>query len=302
MNTAHLDDEQLSASLDGEGGPADAAHLASCEACSGRRAELDSVRRAVATPGAGPAAGVADRAVGAALEAWAAERASTSPGPPPLPATADGAADRASRAVSRDAPAEVIPLRRKRVPAWALGAAAAVAALLVAVPIVTRDSGGDAEQTAGSVASDEGAPTAEAAGAGPVIDGGDLGPQADQLALGRILESALAGAAAEDRAAAAPAAEVNQAAPGDGPAPAGAAAPSAAGAAPYPSEPVCADTVRSDYDRGLGPLVYRATVTWQGTPSELLAYRLADTSTAGPDHRVFVMAVEGCRLLVVQGF
>lgn len=292
MNTAHLDDEQLSASLDGEGGLAEAAHLAGCEACGGRRAELDAVRRAVATPGPGPGAGVADRAVGAALAAWAVERAPTSPGSP-APATAgDGAATRASREVSRDARAEVVPLRRRRVPTWALGAAAAVAALLVAVPIATRDGGGDAEQTAGPVGGDEGATSAEAAAAGPVIDGGDLGPQADQLALGRILESALAGAAVEDRTGAAPAAEALQSAPTarDGP-------------ALYSSEPVCADTVRSTYDRGLGPLVYRATVTWQGTPSELLAYRLADaTAAAGPDHRVFVMAVEGCRLLVVQGF
>ncbi|MGQ0520478.1 MAG: hypothetical protein ACT4PX_04895 [Actinomycetota bacterium] len=301
MNSAHLDDEQLSASLDGEGGPAGAAHLAGCEACTRRRAELDAVRRAVAAPGPGAAAGVADRAVGAALAAWAAERASTSPGSPPLPTTGDGAATRASSAASGDTPAEVIPLRRRRVPAWALGAAAAVAALLVAVPVLTRDGGGDVEQTAGSVAGDE-ATSAEATG--PVIYGGDLGPQDDQLALGRILESALAGAGAQDRTMAAPAAEADQAAPtaGGGPAPAPSAAASTAGAVPSSSEPVCAGTVRSSYDRGLGPLVYRATVTWQGTPSELLAYRLADTAAAGPDHRVFVMAVEGCRLLVVQGF
>lgn len=305
MNTAHLDDEQLSASLDGEGGPGDDAHLAGCAACSGRRAELDAVRRALATPGPRPAVGVADRAVDAALAAWAAERASASVDPAPLTAR-QRATSRPPGQPSGGAPAEIIPLRRRRVPAWALGAAAAVAALLVAVPIVTRDDGGNAE-TAASAARDEDGTSVEARASGPVIDGGDLGSQDDQLALGRIVESALSGSAGDERALAAPAGEADSAAPAAGtgsPAPAAATAQTtSAGAALYSSEPVCADTVRASYDRGLGPLVYRAAVTWQGTPSELLVYRLADSAAAaGPDHRVFVMALEDCRLLVVQGF
>ena len=296
MNETHLDDDLLSAFLDGEAAPGAGTHLAACAGCRARLEALDSVRRSVAaSPPAAPP-GLADRAVAAALAAFTEGAADAAPvtrptsTPPPAPTAGGGRR-----------PGDVVPMRR-RVPAWALAAAAAVAALVVAVPILTRDTGEEATQSASGDARD--ATLESGAGDDAVLDGGDLGARADQLALGRILTSALGAPAPVG------AADAGRSAEG-----AGDAADTAA-AAPAPDAPgptsfqqsapadtrQCADEVRASYGRGLGPLVYRATLEWQGAPSVLLAYRLADTSGPGPDHRAFVMALDRCRLLVVQGF
>ena len=297
MNETHLDDDLLSAFLDGEAAPGAGTHLAACAGCRARLEALDSVRRSVAaSPPAAPP-GLADRAVAAALAAFteggvdaAPVTRPTSP-PPPAPTAGDGRR-----------PGDVVPMRR-RVPAWALAAAAAVAALVVAVPILTRDTGDEATQSASGAARD--ATVESDAADDAVLDGGDLGAQADQLALGRILTSAL-GAPAPVGAADAGRSTEGASDAADTPA-AAAPAPDAPGSTSFQqSAPAdtreCADEVRASYGRGLGPLVYRATLQWQGAPSVLLAYRLADTSGPGPDHRAFVMALDGCRLLVVQGF
>ncbi len=62
----------------------------------------------------------------------------------------------------------------------------------------------------------------------------------------------------------------------------------------------CAGEARANYGQGLGPLVYAATLRWQGTAAVLLAYRLEGAGPTGLDHRAFVLSREDCRLLVVQ--
>ncbi|MGH9151180.1 MAG: hypothetical protein ACRD03_01975, partial [Acidimicrobiales bacterium] len=78
-----------------------------------------------------------------------------------------------------------------------------------------------------------------------------------------------------------------------------AAARQAAGGEPAAA---CRDEVRSQVGDRLGPLVYAATLRWQGTDAVVLAYRLADPSGPGPDHLAFVMARDDCRVLASQGF
>ncbi|HEX2064938.1 MAG TPA: hypothetical protein VHE80_11015, partial [Acidimicrobiales bacterium] len=132
-----------------------------------------------------------------------------------------------------------------------------------------------------------------APGSAPVRDGGDLGEQSDARLLAEAVRAGVGGTAAA--------------------VPAGPAAPSAAseragepaadatrtGAA----DPPCAGEARALVP-GLGPLVYTATLRWQGTPAVALAFLASPSSGPGPlPHQVMVMAPqEGCRLLVVQRF
>ncbi|HET7487923.1 MAG TPA: hypothetical protein VFJ85_08340 [Acidimicrobiales bacterium] len=285
MNTSHLDDEALSASLDGEE-PDAAAHLAACATCAGRRDALDTARRAVAAPPAPAPVEAADRAVAAALGAFDAAR----------PPTASRPAREAS-VVPLAAPgrrAHAAPARRRAVPGWVLGVAAAVVAIALAVPVLTRSSDHTQASRSGAALRDEAKTASE-----PAIDGGDLGDQSDQLALGQVLTGALGGASptAADRAA--EAAPATTTAPPSAGAPSFAAtAPKAATAAPG-SVQACEPIVRQQYGKGLGALEYRASLRWQGTPAAVYAYALSDTPGK---HRAFVMALDGCQLLVVQGF
>jgi hypothetical protein len=271
MKQPHPDDELLSASLDGQAEADAATHIAGCPSCQARRAALDGVRQAVRAMPPPPGVDVTERAVAAALAAWSGEQSS----------------------------GVVVALpeqrARRRIPAWALGAAAAVAALVVAVPLVSGNSnGGDSEQTASAPAGENDNRAAADAGAA-VLDGGDLGEQSDQIALGQILQGAVAAPAPSTAAAASPEAATG----GEAPA---ADEKGLDDTTTFASSSPCAGAVRSAFGRGLGPLIYSASLHWQGTPAVVLAYRLEDISATGPDHRAFVMALDGCRLLVVQGF
>ncbi len=66
------------------------------------------------------------------------------------------------------------------------------------------------------------------------------------------------------------------------------------------SSAACAAQTRESYGQGLGPLLYTASLRWQGVPAVALAYRVAGERTSGLDHRVFVVSRAECRLLVVQ--
>jgi len=328
MTQLHLDDESLSAALDRQDATG-AAHVATCATCRARSDALCAAGRAVAAtgPDAGAPPGVADRAVAAALSAFAAERdagaVASAPGGNagrpadnvvPLRAPASGLSDSfTSRGPATGGG------RDRRVPGWLMGVAAALIAVLVAVPVITRGGGDDGQDTVASGPTDDGAEASTLAGA-PPIEGGDLGDQSDQRKLGALVTGAL-GAPAPP----APAGDQATSAAGGSPEAVDRSRPSAAsGAAPSspslgapplasPSAPgvstfdasaiaACEATVAEEYAEGLGPLVYRATLRWQGTPAVLLTYRLADTAAGGPDYRGFVMALDGCRLLVVQGF
>ena len=335
MTESHLDDESLSAAIDGQDAPA-TAHLAGCAACRARSEALDAARLAVGAPPGVLPTGLADRAVTAALAAYADERAAAESGVAAAGGTraGDGAVVVPLRRPLEGPPdsftsAGPAGRQRRRPPTWALGVAAALAAVLVAVPLLTRGADDEAATVATGTMADRAAEQA----AGVVTDGGDLGEQSDQLALGSVLTGAVgagggqfaaapaspAAGAASDAATAATdtagarASEPKALASG---APAEGAAgvsptPEARPATPSPSvlstaDPAavaaCEEAAAKDFGDRVGPLLYRATLRWQGTPAVLLAYRLADTSSKGPDHQAFVMALDDCRVLVAQGF
>lgn len=306
MTGSHLDDESLSADLDAPDAPdaGIAGHLAGCATCRARRDRLDAARRAVA---AGPVPsvppGLADRAVAAALAAYDDERART--GTSPQTAAPPGPAEDEAVVVPLHRPGRSpAHSRRRRPPAWALGAAAALAAVLVAVPLLDRDRD-DPGQSVASAPSDT-ADRSVAAEAGParsagVLDGGDLGDQSDPAVLGRVLAEAVSGEKAAALASPAPGASGAGAPAGSAVSPpVDAQAPAAdeANAAAAPCEPA----VQAEYGAGLGTLRYRATLRWNETPAVVLAYSLADPGGSGPTRRAFVMSLDGCRLLVVQVF
>ena len=284
MTQHHPDDELLSAALDGEPEPATVAHLGGCDACLARLDALDRVRRAVGTgPGATPA-DVADRALGAAAAAWAGEQAAAlvavpeperepaagGPAPtPPRPGPAGG--DGTARGDDNVVPLPRRPDRRT-FPPWALGAVAALVAVLLAVPMVLDDD------------SDTGQRTASSDGVFPAA----LREQLLRAVPGAVAQKAPAPPGADEAAdtLAAPAPE--------------AAARNAGGAGAAAT--ACRAEVRAEFGGRLGALLYAASLRWQDTDAVVLAYRLADTSAPGPDHLAVVIARDDCRLLASQGF
>lgn len=297
MTTPHLDDERLSAHLDGEGGEEAAEHLGSCRDCVDRLDSLVVASSCVAAPVTAPPDPVREAALQAARTAWAAARSESEP-------TGDAKGG------------EVVALEeRRRVPRWALPVAAAAAALLLAVPVLSSlgdDRGG--EET--SALSDDRGASADRDAETVGTDGGDLGEQSDPATLARAISGALPGAASEAALAAPAAPEGGVAAPSDdaraSDPPTVAAQGSTAATTGKPKklgERPCAGVVRSTFGQGLGPLVYTALVRWKGAgvdpslfprgePAIVLAYRLADPGAPGLDYRVMVMALEDCRLLV----
>jgi hypothetical protein len=105
-------------------------------------------------------------------------------------------------------------------------------------------------------------------GTGSSTSRADLGDQSDPSSVGAAVDAAI----------------------GDG----------ARGALPQESSATCAAQTRASYGRGLGALVYTATLRWQGVPAVALAYRVAGNQTTGLDHRVFVVSRADCQLLVAQ--
>lgn len=297
MTTPHLDDERLSAHLDGEGGEAAAEHLGSCRECTDRLDSLVLVSSCVGSSVTAPPEGVREAALQAARTAWAAAR-------------------RESEGTGDGEDGEVVALEERRhVPRWALPVAAAAAALLLAVPVLSSlgdDRGG--EET--SALSDDRGASADRDAETVGTDGGDLGEQSDPATLARAISGALPGAASEAALATPAGPEGDGAAPSDdtrsaNPQPVTAQSSAAAPEAKTRKlgERPCAGVVRTTYGQGLGPLVYTALVRWKGAgvdpalfpmgePAIVLAYRLADPGAPGLDYRVMVMALEDCRLLV----
>lgn len=163
----HLDDEALSAVLDGEARPDEAAHAEACATCSVRLAEL---RDAALLVGA--------------------------PVPPPDPARREAAI---ATALAVEQGATVIPLRRRTPPRWlgAVAAAAAVVMVVSAVALLPHRAGDDKASTA--VATTTTAATQEATAdafalAAPIetVDGGDLG-DVDHIDLRQTISAALDG-------------------------------------------------------------------------------------------------------------
>ena len=186
----HLDDELLSAVLDGEADVEQSAHADACDACRTRLGALRDASVLVATPVPAADPGRRDASIAAAL------------------AAADGDAG------------TVVPLRRRRtIPTW-LGAAAAAVVAVGAISLVANRDGDDDTGSFDTAAEDDGGGDASTADedasilalpAPVVVDGGDLGA-IDAATLQETIEGAFGtarqGAAEETGPAAdAPAAE-----------------------------------------------------------------------------------------------
>jgi len=247
----HLDDDALSAHLDGlDAGP----HLAACGEC---RARLDGLAAAAAAIGAPPAM--------------------------PTPSVIDAAVDRALDAEARG------PRRTVLV--------ALAAAVLVVLGVVSAALVGDEERPSDSdtaALSDES--TAGQDAAGDVAFAEDLGELDDQQELRDRVRTVVEPP------------PTTTTAPGSGGevkesvgAPMAATAGDSSAVRTSGKDPYCEQAVAEELDRGLGPLVYRATLRWNGTPAVAVAYRVEDAS-GELDHRLFVLASGSCELLVAQTF
>jgi hypothetical protein len=261
MRPTHLDDELLSAHLDGEA-PEAADHLAACADCRARFDALAAAARLVGTP--------------------------------PVPLHADAVDAAVARAVGGGE-------RANRRPMLAALAAAAVAVLgIVGVGVLDGGGGDDAGVTALADRDESGA--GAQAGSEAVTDGGDLGDLTEARAVADAVRAAV-----EPPAEAAGDSAV-MAAPTGGGSSSGAttvarryapALRAGSDAKAGAKDPYCEETVAITYAEGLGPLVYRATLRWEGTPAVAVAYTLAKPQ-GELDHRIYVLAVDDCRLLVAQ--
>lgn len=258
--TPHLDDELLSAHLDGEA-PEATGHLAACAEC---RARLDALRMVAHLVGVAPT----------------------------LPSTS--AID---AAVSRALADERRTTRRPVLVALAAAAVLVLGVVGVGVLDNERRSGTDT-----AALSDESGAGASGAGAA-VTDGGDLGELADAKALADTVRAAVepppttttargaAGGTQDDAAAS----ESFRAPAVGAPARLQTTSNDKAGT----KDPYCEQTVAKTYAEGLGSLVYRATLRWEGTPAVAVVYALREPR-GELDHRIYVLAVADCRLLVAQ--
>jgi hypothetical protein len=298
VNAPHLHDEQLSLLLDGEDEDGRAgAHVAACEACGARLTGLQAAKDAVAaaTVPTLPAATL-DRLIGSALSAG-----------------------------SEDVAADVVPLASRRrpmvpPPAWLVGAAAALAALVgIAGLLRAVDSGsrgnlslssddrGDEVEDAGSLES-----SGDAAGAGvgaatagppipfpPDVVGYDLADQDDPAELVGVLRARQAGTAEQFATAARSAAPAAAGASEDRDTGAGSSPPTTA---PLDRAQCVAEAERLGGAR-FTALESTATVRWKGQAAEVLVFVLAPDAAGGDVSRqAMVLARPGCALLADPRF
>lgn len=293
----HLDDEDLSALLDGEAGDERATtHLASCASCTARQEALVGARDALRGATVAPLAGdLLDRLVATALAA-PAEAVATSPSSP---------------LTTIDRP------RRRRLstppPAWLLGAVASIAVLAGLAGVLRSGGGNDDEATSlsdaalraeesGGDAFDQGAVENEAAPAvDPELVTADLGDISDAASLTAALDAPNAQAFSAGRTVAGDAtaeddAEAAQAAPTTQVAPTAGGSATAAGAAPDGARAQCRAEAEAAGGGRLGPLQATAVLRWEGRPAEVLVFALAEPAE-GFSRQALVLARPGCALL-----
>jgi hypothetical protein len=184
MNTNHLDDEALSAAIDGEAEAGALVHLATCAACRRRLEALRAAASAVSTPPPRPSPLEVDRAIAAALDA-ALEPAAGSP-------------DSSGGGRRRAAIVALFPRR----PAIAALAAAAVIVLAAGITGALRWNGSSSRSNesvslahpgAPKSFSSAGAPVGAGPGAAasgvPVLAGPDLGAQSDPAVVAGLVRA-----------------------------------------------------------------------------------------------------------------
>lgn len=281
---SHLDDESLSAVLDGEAIAAEDEHAGSCGRCSARLTELRAAASVVASFPPSPSPERREAAVAAALALQPAPSSS-----PDSPSLAKEAAATGDRLGGR---------RRRSVPGWVpLAALAAAVALFVPVVGLLVDGGDDSQQTAMSELEDDDRAGDPAAGtddsvmaAAPLewgnlgdVDGGDLAELAARIGAGAAAPAS-DGQATSDEADA----QATEAAP---PSDAARGAPSS----PASELPAACEAEARSRDPGLGQLLAVGRGTVDGNPAEILAFESMPTgSNRSGATRVVATASEGC--------
>lgn len=276
----HLDDESLNAVLDDEATPEERAGAADCGECSVRLDRLRLVAQAIGAPTPAPDAGRRQAMIDAARRAGEPDVA-----PPPA----------------------LVSRRRWRgAPAWAAAAAVIVAGAL-ALPLV-GDLGRDTQVQERATAGDAGNTDESSAGGAVADEQAPLGPgvfQADQDAevggragvndLGDIDLNGLDELAASLRQDLQQSQPLDRAGPGAAPT-AEAARPDAedqsVGVRPPQKLQPCEEPARRR-DGGLGPVLYAAEATVEGSPAVVLAFEV--TSAESPSSlRLLVFAADTC--------
>jgi hypothetical protein len=277
--TRHLDDEALSAALDGAAAGAEEAHLSSCPQCQARLASLAAVARAVGTAVTPRPSADIDAAVAQALMEW-------------TPAAAPG--DHEGRDQETPIPlavphAPVVPIARRGGGSrkWLVAAGGIAAALLVVVGIGAL-ARGTSRTTAGSAtAAGPTITTPPSTVAGPssgTVLGGDLGDQSDPAALAQLVVGALSPTSAT-----ATHASVNGSVAGTA---SGPASPSIA--APAAAAPSCTAQARTALGLAAAGVRYQATVDWQGVTPAVVVVFSAPGGLEGA-----VMKAADCSLLAI---
>jgi hypothetical protein len=316
MTDLHLDDEALSAALDGEATAAEESHLVSCPACRQRIDVLRSIALAVGGPVPPRPATAVDAAVGAALDAVLDGGEAIEATHPAGPTGTINLLDMADRRAARQRRASRT-LSFAAVGVIVLGAAALIAAL--ALPGRGSSSAKTAARTASAAPTSDGQGTQGASSAGAQAYGGGLPPKATgaaplpQLAQG-AQSATIYGTSLGDQADAATVARLvdsqlaGQVASASGPAGgSGPSSPNAASttvASPTAAAPgAVVGTARSCNEAGTTAaglageqafLHYAAPLRWRGQDAVVLVF---DRAAGG--RSAVVMAVSGCSLLAV---
>ncbi len=306
MNQPHLDDEQLSADLDGLAlDERDQFHLEACADCAGRRQALATASEAVAAPVAPLDAAVLDGLVAKAT----AQVAPGAEGGPEVVTSLD--------ARRRIRPRPAAPPR-----AWLTGVAAALVVLAGLAALVQTNSRGDDNTAAFSGTEDMAVPgplaeagagadrssSSAAAMADPAVVAGDIGDQEDPA----LLVVALSGSVRSERVAAASPVQ-DDAAPTAQPSTAGEAAPQPGVPAASPREAqqaapaagqdraLCVRAAREIGAGRLGGHRSTSTLRWKGRPAEVLVFELTEPA-AGVSLQALVLSRPGCDLLADPRF
>lgn len=267
---AHLDDETLNAVLDAEAGAEEIDHARSCSECSPRLARLAAVAVAVSAPVDPPTAERRRAAVAHALTVGmqAGERSDPGDEQP------------SSGAAEPDLLTERRLRSRRRGAGW-IAAAASVAALAMAVPLLNRSPASDSQDQATGSASELSDAAGDVAGDCPTcgsartafVDGGDLG-DLDQPGLDALTETL-----GHEIATPAPPAQ-----------------PESNAALAGPTER-CATAAR-ERDPDLGSLVYAARARYDGVDTVVLGFHPAGSDTTAPGRAVvFVLDAHNCTQL-----
>ena len=282
MPDSHLDDEQLSALLDGAAADE---HVRACAACRARLEALGNAAALAGSPVAPLAADLVDRIVGRALDA-----------------AADGSTVDPNRVVAL----ERFERRSRRAPYPAiLGAAAAVLALLLAVPVLVGGFGssGDDSDTAASMAVEESAGDSASDSLAAEAETADADGGASTQAAGGGAAAVAAPTGDVATRSAAPAAFDTEADLVDHLIAVLSTTPPAEGTDETTPEPPssCEAAARRVGGTRLGGRTYVAPIRWRATDGEVHVFELTEP-VDGATRQAYVMATADCRVLVEPRF